>query len=209
MTNRKVYQFYAELDDFEPKIWRRFQVADDITVAQLGYIIQVLFEMTASHLMVLEVPKEDNVIWRYEISDDDLQAYSDSNCNIKVNDAAQSRLYDVLSKPNDIINFNYDFGDDWWVLLKLEHIFSDQELPDTKLPHVLAGDGLGIVEDVGGTAGLQDLVKAFRKKQGRKYQEFREWLGIEDFDITSFDLNDINLRIKTIPSVYQQYYEDR
>lgn len=43
MASHPIYQFYAELDDFKPKVWRRFQVLDDITVARLGYIVQVLF----------------------------------------------------------------------------------------------------------------------------------------------------------------------
>jgi hypothetical protein len=34
-------------------------VTDDITITRLRYIVQVLFEMTASHLMATEVPKAD------------------------------------------------------------------------------------------------------------------------------------------------------
>ena len=29
---------YAELKDYKPLIWRRFQVAGNITLAQLGYV---------------------------------------------------------------------------------------------------------------------------------------------------------------------------
>lgn len=62
MASHPIYQFYAELDDFKPKIWRSFQVTNNITVARLGYIIQVLFEMTASHLMALEAPHDENFL---------------------------------------------------------------------------------------------------------------------------------------------------
>lgn len=58
MDSHLIYQFHAELDDCEPKIWRRFQVTNDITLARLGYIIQVLFAMTASCLMALEAPRD-------------------------------------------------------------------------------------------------------------------------------------------------------
>jgi len=66
MASHPIYQFYAELDDYKPKIWQRFQVTDDITVARLGYVLQVLFEMTASHLMAIEVPEGDNrrIVWK-------------------------------------------------------------------------------------------------------------------------------------------------
>jgi uncharacterized short protein YbdD (DUF466 family) len=60
MASHPINQFYAELNDYKPKIWRRFQIMDDITVARLGYILQVLFEMKASHLMAIEVPKGEN-----------------------------------------------------------------------------------------------------------------------------------------------------
>jgi hypothetical protein len=35
----QVYQFYAELFDFEPLMWRRFQVTGDILLARFCYIV--------------------------------------------------------------------------------------------------------------------------------------------------------------------------
>jgi hypothetical protein len=58
MATQPIYQFYAELDDFKPKIWRRFQVPGNVTFARLGYITMTLFEITASHLFALEAPLE-------------------------------------------------------------------------------------------------------------------------------------------------------
>jgi len=40
MAANKIYQFYAELDDFKPKIWRRFQVTDNTTIDRLRYIAE-------------------------------------------------------------------------------------------------------------------------------------------------------------------------
>jgi len=231
MASHPIYQFYAELDEFRPKIWRRFQVTDDITVARLGYIIQVMFEMTASHLMAIEVPTGENhqayfqrkfpdipysttafdadLIWRYEILSDDLELFEDHHRNVKVADAAQTRLRHAVSEPNDRLNVNYDFGDDWWVSLTLEKVFTDKDLPGGELPRVLEGAGFGIVEDVGGTGGLEDLAKAFKKKKGTEYEQFSEWLGVEDMDLMAFDLDDMNFRLKKIPRIYKQCYEDR
>jgi hypothetical protein len=48
MASQPIYQFYAELDDYSPKIWRRFQVMNNITMARLGYIVMTIFEMQAS-----------------------------------------------------------------------------------------------------------------------------------------------------------------
>ena len=128
---------------------------------------------------------------------------------MKIADATQTRLRHTVSDPGEKLNFNYDFGDDWWISLTLEKVFEDKGLPGGELPRVLEGAGFGIVEDVGGTWSLADLVKAFKKKKGAEYEQFSEWLGIEDFDITRFDLDDMNFRLKKIPRIYKQCYEDR
>ena len=62
MASKPIYQIYAELQDYEPKIWRRFQVMNDITVARLAYILMTLFEMQGSHLYKFEVDELDNYI---------------------------------------------------------------------------------------------------------------------------------------------------
>ena len=45
MATKQIYQLYAELKDYEPKIWRRFEVVSNIKIARLGYILMTLFEM--------------------------------------------------------------------------------------------------------------------------------------------------------------------
>jgi len=232
MASHPIYQFYAELDNFKPKVWRRFQVLDDITVARLGYIVQVLFEMTASHLMAIEVPQDENfrtawkqrhpdmpvekysnifadsnTIWRYEIMDEDFESFDSPD--IREADATKTRLRHAVCHTGDRLSVNYDFGDDWRVSLKLEKVFEDKELPGGEFPQVIEGAGFGIVEDCGGVWGLENLVKAFKRKKGEEYESFREWLGVDDFDITAFDMTDMNFRLKKVPRIYKQCYEDR
>ena len=93
-------------------------------------------------------------------------------------------------------------------MLTLEKILKDKDLPAGELPRILDGAGHGIVEDCGGPGGLEKLAKAFRKKKGADYKLYSSWLGIEDFDINSFDLDDMNFRLKKIPRIYKQSYED-
>ena len=213
MTSPPIYQFYAKLDDFEPKIWRRFQVNGDITVAWLAYIIQVLFEMKASHLfcVVHERPfltrsgrlsKRMELISRYDILDED------SDFDIESEDARKVKLSALnLESPSHLV-VCYDFGDDWRVSVILEEIAEDKSLSAKELPRVLEGAGFGIVEDCGGLFGLDNLIEAFKEKKGDDYEQFSEWLGVDDFDIMTFDLDDMNFRLKKIPKIYKQCYED-
>lgn len=231
MASYPIYQFYAELDGYRPKIWRRFQVSNNVTITRLGYIVQVLFEMTASHMMAVEIPVGENLtrrlkadkhaefldryykvegvlkVDRYEFINEFFEDYDIPHLTQK--EIRDSRLYNEIVVAGDVIRVNYDFGDDWYVTLTLEKIFRDKELDGHELPRVLEGAGFGIVEDVGGIGGLEDLAKAFKKKSGEEYIQFSEWLGVEDFDLSAFDLDDMNFRLKKIPRIYKQSYEDR
>lgn len=62
VASQPIYQFYAELKDYKPLIWRRFQVAGSITLAQLGYVTMTLFEMKGSHLFHLEYSVNENIL---------------------------------------------------------------------------------------------------------------------------------------------------
>lgn len=215
MSVKKIYQFYAELEDFKPKIWRRFQTADNVTAAELGYIVMTMYEMEASHLLAVEhersfftpsgrLSRRTELICRYDIPDEfgDLKEWSGK-------DATATQLSALnLEAPYQLV-VRYDFGDDWRVILKLEKIFEGEELPGVEFPRVLAGKGFGIVEDCGGIWGLEELVQSFKEKEGESYEQFREWLGVEDFNITAFDIEDINFRLTKIPQIYKKIYEKR
>lgn len=101
----------------------------------------------------------------------------------------------VAKKIGDTITFTYDFGDGWTFPIRLEEIIDD-EVYEEASPLVLDGEGLGIIEDVGGVGAMSDCVKAFEKKSGDDYESYSEWLGIKDLDITYFNKNAINKSLK-------------
>ena len=43
MAVHPIYRFYAELDGYTPKIWRRFEVNGSKTIAELGYVLMTMF----------------------------------------------------------------------------------------------------------------------------------------------------------------------
>ena len=229
MAIHPVYKFYAELDDYTPKIWRRFEVNGSKTIADLGYILMTMFEMQASHLFcftydfsaeILEDMRKsfsdeelDKVlirsgltdllkIWRFELPFEDIY----ENENEKWSDASEYRLKDIKKGVPWQFTFEYDYGDGWRVNLTLERC-EKVEFNAKELPRVLEGEGFGIIENCGGVGGLEELAKAFEEKKGRQYNEYREWLGIDDLDLTAFDIDDINYRLKKLPRIYKGCYE--
>lgn len=203
-------------------------------MARLAYILMTMFEMKASHLFCFDVPFEENckremtkrysedVILRLfgdtsnlspiyknrhiEIVTEDSYDYRDAESE-EIIDAVDRRVKHIISYPSDCMTFTYDFGDNWQVSVVLEKIIVDKVLPGKELPRVLEGEGFGIIEDCCGVGGLEDILKAFKKKKGVKYQEYCDWIGVSDLDLLSFDIDDINYRLKKVPRIYADVYE--
>ena len=226
MASHPIFEFMAELSDYRPKIWRRFQVSSDFSLARLAYVVMTMFEMQASHLFAVEVFKRKNLTRflekdyskaevskvlsrnpveeavRYEIIGDDFDYPGH-----EPTDPVGVKLKDAVGRVGDELCVEYDFGDGWRVLLTIEDVFEDKDLPGKELPRVLAGEGFGIIEDCGGPDGLKQLARSFSRKKGAEYQENREWLGVDDLDLSAFDLEDMNFRVKKIPRIYADIYE--
>lgn len=71
----------------------------------------------------------------------------------------------------------------------------------------MEGDGFGIIEDSGGPAGLEHIRDVFLNKTGSEYKNLCEWLGVSNLDLSSFDLQDLNFRLKKIPRIFRELYE--
>lgn len=203
MAKHYVYRFYAELMDYKPKIWRRFEINGEKTMAELGYAIMLLFEMQASHLFCFIEDNSDftkNI--RYELPSDDTYLNGDE----RLIGADGIKLNHITDHPGWKLTFEYDYGDGWEVALTLEQC-EKREVSLAGLPCVLEGEGFGIIEDVGGVTGLGNLAKAFKKGKGKEYYDFCEWLGTITLDLTAFDIDDMNFRLKKLIRVYKEIYE--
>lgn len=140
--------------------------------------------------------------WRFELPFEDIY----ENENEKWHDASKYSIKDITDRVPWQFTFKYDYGDGWRVNLTLESC-EKIEIHAGELPRVLEGEGFGIIEDCGGVGGLEELAKAFKKKNGRQYDEYREWLGTDDLDLSVFDIDDINFRLKKLPRIYKECYE--
>ena len=210
-----IYQFYAELEGYKPKIWRKFQVDENITVARLGYTVMAMYEMQASHLLAIEYERSlltpsgkkssrTELIDRYGIPND-----FDDDFGFDDKDATKTRLSELqLEEPYSLLVW-YDFGDDWRVRITLKEAQNNPDLPQSELPRVFGGKGFGIVEDCGGIYGLADLAAAYKTKRGKEYKQYREWLGLDDFDLAAFNIDEMNIRVKKLPDIYAKIYEKK
>lgn len=209
MASQPIYTFYCKLLNVKPTVWRVIEVPENRSVAQLGYILMTLFEMRASHLfqvLTYDQPRRWTRMARpiksYKIPDPENDIF-----DTPIIDATSAKLKDTFYLGHPETVFEYDFGDGWEVSIVLTDIDIDPELDGHQLPRVQAGAGFGIVEDIGGADGLMQLHQNFQN--GTVDADTKNWLGFDHFDLSDFDLAEMNQRVKKIPRIYKQIFEDR
>lgn len=232
MSKQVIYQFYAELSDYKYGCNRRFQIKANESFAKLGYVLMTLFEMKASHLFRFNYDIESNFIRNTneyinnDVNQRVLKRFKEEPflkfCLIEVPnkftppsqlyqnmDATVMTIKDVMLEVNEFIDFEYDFGDSWNVHLILEEIIITDTTyhPSKNYPKVISGKGFGIVEDCGGTGGLESIYRAFERKSGKKYEEYVDWLASDQLDLISFNIEEMNSRIKKVPKIFKKIYE--
>lgn len=227
MASQPLYQLYLKLEDYKPKIWRRIQIMNNIKFSRLGYIIMTLFEMQASHLYEFEIDilenlkrKNNSLIESFSNFDDDFKKmrfgipdedniydFNNREGYERLRDATEVYVKHYFCYENDEMIFKYDFGDNWIIKVKLEKIFEDKKTEGKEFPRVIDGQGYGIIENCGGTGGLEEIRKAYSLKKGNEYKNYSEWLGVKEFDLDIFDIDDMNFRLKKVPRIYADCYE--
>ncbi len=202
MVKHTIYKIYAELDDCSLKVWREFEVDSKITLAKLGYILMTLFEMKAEHLFAFSMIPYELVTVRADFkNEEDIHFKNEISFDITT-----VAVKELITERTKNIKFMYDFGDGWEFSLKLLEIQKGVNVSLSDYPRVLNGEGFGIIEDCGGADGLETLVGAFETR-GDGYEEYAEWLGVYNFDITAFDKDDMNFRLKKLPRIFKDIYE--
>ena len=144
MAIQVIYEFNVKLDDYKYGCNRRFQIKASKTMTDLAYVLMTLFEMKGTHLFNFRVDLQENFI-------NNVGAFVDAEKNqmilemykaekmsqifieipnefnveddeIRVYDARETYLKNVLDHEGEKIYFSYDFGDGWeYVTLRKNH----------------------------------------------------------------------------------------
>lgn len=178
-----VYQLTVTLAESDPPIWRRFQVAGDISLAKLHQVLQIVMGWQNSHLhqfMVGGTP--------YGEPDPALQ-------ELELENERKARLDQVAPSVGSRFIYEYDFGDSWQHEILVEQIAPAE--PGVRYPVCLAGERACPPEDCGGIWGYSDLLEAVRDPDHPEHDEMIEWLE-GDFDPEAFDRDAVNQALKQI-----------
>ena len=85
------------------------------------------------------------------------------------------------------IYYNYDYGDDWWVRITCEEIYTSihdipyatderlQEIIDRNKPLCITSDGMNLVDDCGGIDGFLRMLRTINGKDKDEARDMKEW----------------------------------
>jgi hypothetical protein len=161
-----------ELRHTDPSIWRQVEVPTSITLKNLHDIIQAVMGWFDYHLWEFTIGRE-----RYGLPMDE-----DWGTTPRIA-AGKVRLRDILNPRKTVIDYTYDFGDNWEHRLTVTHVRAGE--PGVSYPRYIGGERNGPPEDCGGIPGFYALLEALADLSHPEHADLTEWAG--DYDPDTFD----------------------
>jgi hypothetical protein len=134
-TTPEIYQLHVWIRHISPMIWRRLRMRADSTVADLHDAIQIAFGWSDFHLHRFRIQGRD-----YGVNRVGGPGFS--------SDARTVRLAGFRSRTNEWFLYEYDFGDGWQHVVRVERRLAVE--PRRVYPVCVGGQRAAPPEDCGG-----------------------------------------------------------
>ena len=174
-----------ELQEIEPKVFRRVDVPLSSTLLALHDIIQITFDWWNYHLFEFEVGDR---VYGDPMFDDDL-------LDRRVYKAAGIRLRTLIDRGVETLLYTYDFGDDWRHDIFIESVGDGRA--DVDYPVFVDGERRSPPEDVGGVTGFMEFLEAVLDPLHEEHEQLVTWYG-KPFDPVDIDERSMRLRLSTL-----------
>lgn len=182
-----IYEIEVFLAETEPRIWRRFEVSDDITLAKMHDMLQAVMGWYDCHLHHFLDMKET----RYGPRDDDMGLEWDAD----IIEERKVKLRKVMPRKGSRLMYEYDFGDGWVHGLKVVKIGPPE--PGVCYPRCSAGERACPPEDVGGVHGFYGMLESLADPKHEEHDSYLEWLD-GGYDPEAFDVAEVNELLASI-----------
>lgn len=177
-TMEYIYDLDIRLIDIEPPIWRRFTVSDQITLASLHHVLQVVMGWEHSHL-------HQYIVGQTHYGEPDPEFDED----MPTKDDRCFKLRDIAHAKEDSFVYEYDFGDSWRHRVTVEKLWPRTE--NSLAPRCWDGKRACPPEDCGGIGGYENLIEALRDRRHPEHRELRLWAG-SHYDPKLFSVQAVN-----------------
>ena len=134
----KVFTFQVGIEGLEEKIWRKIEITDRRTVADLAYTILATFDSLAYHLYDIKHGND-----RYDCMIEPLEL---DGCNFK--DAVRTKLSDVDFENNNKMIMEYDFGSPTTFIITYLESRNMEKYNGNHYPYIIDGAGRGMLDDM-------------------------------------------------------------
>jgi len=178
-TPKEVYQLRIDLKYAKPPIWRRVLIVDTTTLSDLHDIIQRAMPWDNSHLHGFFIGNT---------------MYSDFD-GLDAEDASKITLAEVFAKGVKKFEYEYDFGDSWYHIIKLEKTLPLDK--DVRYPQLIAGRQVCPVDDSGGVWGYYEAREILQDPDHPDHDEVKEWFG-DDAEPAEFSVEEANARLEVL-----------
>lgn len=179
----QVYQLKITLWGSRPQIWRRVLVSEQTTLHQLHWIIQGAMGWTNSHLHQFIVDEEYYSQPEWGLGESGAEFHNEK----------KTTLQQLALKPKEGFGYEYDFGDTWAHIIKVEKLMPAQT--GVRYPVCMDGKRACPPEDCGGVWGYEDFLKAVRNPRHPEHEEMLEWAG-GSFDPEHFSPEEANRNLR-------------
>ncbi|HEU5430432.1 MAG TPA: plasmid pRiA4b ORF-3 family protein [Thermomicrobiales bacterium] len=173
-----IHQLKVTLNGLEPPIWRRIQMASDITMEDLHVVLQIAMGWEFEHLHQFSAKR---------------QYIGDASMLDDVRDQSTTHLREVAPRKGSKFQYEYDMGDSW------EHDIVGEAIqppePGAAYPVVLMGERACPPEDCGGVWDYADLIEIMADPKHESYEEMLDWPG-GPLDPEKFDLAKVNKKLQ-------------
>ncbi len=196
-----IYQLKCKLQYTKPVVFRTVLVNSNITFYELHHVLQIAMGWFNCHLFNFKY--QDYYLELPNVEDDD---YNTTGMFQKV-DPRKITLSEFFISAKTVINYTYDFGDDWKHEIVLQKIL-DPGTVTKQLPICIKGKYACPPEDCGSIPGYYNLIEIMKNPKHREYKFYKEWLG-ESFNMEEFDIDYVNEALQGLKDYITDWEHDQ
>ena len=187
----RIYELKITLQHIRPPIWRRLRVAENTPLNKLHTIFQIA--------MGWQSVDYDYHLHSFRVGDRlNERTYGPTDPQFSFDymlDERRVRLCDVAQAVGSSFRYEYDFGDSWTHMVKVEKIL--EPTPEIVVPACLTGRRACPPEDVGGIGGYENFVEAIADPNHPEHRELLDWVG-GSYDPKKFDIAAVNSALEDL-----------
>ncbi len=193
----KVLTFKVEIDGLEDKIWRKIEITDRRTVADLAYTILATFDSLAYHLYNI---KYKNYIFDCWVCALDSPFYNE------LTNATIIKLKDLKLKENDTMEMEYDYGSTTTFKITYLESRDASKYEGYLYPNIVDGAGRGMIDDICDFE-LKEIVEDIDKKGYSEHYVTAGYKKQEKYDYRKFNIKSNNKKLKGLVLEIKNGYE--